>query len=548
MQGLSAVVLLSVVSVAASAFHQKDLNEETVIASHWQQLSGEYRACFYQTFNGARDHLAKALQQVPEGKKPAIITDIDETLVNGSAYFSSLTGTDDTHSAERSRYWWNNQVPEILPGALEFIRHAHDLGVDIFYISGRFEDVKPATINILTKLGFPVADEDHVLLQPASNTTLDKESKRQAVRDLDYHILMILGDQLDDLAEVKGTLAGERKDWVSANRDRFGQQWYILPNAVYGAWENSIAPDYKKMSPEEKHLARTNAPGYKMNYLNISDPVYASHRLLADVWQQVSADFVAFAYQAFNQARRVLKQQQNTLENPAIVVDIDGTILDYTPMYPSPIHKDSPADNHHELRFLQTQETARKMPGAKKFLDAAKAMGYEIFYVSDRPNSTRRPGQENDIKEASVRKLAKHGFPCADSKHVMLRNDFCPPDTVPCGKEFKRQAITEGKIDDTKYNVTLYVGDLLTDFPLTEQALPPLEKSSAEATRSLFGREYIIIPNTVSSSWMRYTYSKAAGKNIRELNMAQQAELRRQLVQDWEHKNNYKRNIVPGKD
>ena len=394
MQRLLAVALLAAASTVVSAFDQKDLNEETVIASHWQHLSGEYDAYLYQTFNGAKDLLAKALKETPKGKKPAIVTDIDDTLVNGSVYFSSLVGTSDDKSVARSTYWWTKEKQEILPGSLEFIQHAHNLGVEVFYLSGRFDEVRQATTNTLIEQGFPVADDDHVLLQPTGNITLSKESKRQSIRDRGYHVLMVLGDQLGDLAEVQGKPTADRKSWVSANEDRFGQQWFILPNAIYGAWEDAIAPDYKKMSPADKHQARIDALDYKVNYLNTADPVYASHTLLADVWQQASADFDATAYQAFNQAQRVLEQQQNSQEHPAVVVDIDGTILDYIPMYSSPMHKDSPRDNRYELWFLKELENAQEIPGAKEFLDAAKGMGYEIFYVSARPNTSKRPDRE----------------------------------------------------------------------------------------------------------------------------------------------------------
>lgn len=541
MQRLLAIALLSAASAVASAFDQKDLNEEAVIASHWQHLSGEYDAYLHQTFNGARDQLARALKQVPEGKKPAIVTDIDDTLVNGSIFFSSLVGTNETCSVERSRYWWNHQQQELLPGALEFIQYAHSLGIDIFYISGRFEDVKPATIDTLTTLGFPVADKDHILLQPANNNTHSKESKRQSIRDQDYHILMVLGDQLDDFAEVQGKITADRKKWVSANESSFAQQWFILPNTIYGAWEDAIAPGYKKMSPAEKHQARINALSNNASHLNTSDPVYSSHLLLADVWQQASADFDATAYQAFNQAQRVLEQQQNTMEHPAIVVDIDGTILEFIPIYFPLLHKNSPRDNRYQISFLEEMKKAREIPGAKNFLNSAKSIGYEIFYISARPNSTGRSGHENDIKKATIEKLTKHGFPNADSKHVMHREDFCPPQTIPCPKEYKRQAIATGKVNNTPYQITLYVGDLLSDFPLAEQALQPLEKSSVEATRALFGREYFIIPNTVNTSWMKQTYNKAARNKLSEMDKQQQAELRRKLVRDWEEKNNYRK-------
>lgn len=126
----------------------------------------------------------------------------------------------------------------------------------------------------------------------------------------------------------------------------------------------------------------------------------------------------------------------------------------------------------------------------------------------------------------------------------MLKEDFCPPETIACGKEFKRQAISSGKVDGTAYEIAMYVGDLLMDFPLVEQGLAPFEKSSVTATRDLFGKEYIIIPNTVNPSWMKYAYSKAAGKEFSELSMKEQAELRRKLVRDWEDKYSYKQAVI----
>ena len=96
-------VLLSAMATLSTAYDQKDLNEEMVIAANWQQLSGEYDAYLYQTFNSALERLKQALPHVPKDKKPAIVTDIDETLLSGSRYFSSLVGTQNDRSIERSR-------------------------------------------------------------------------------------------------------------------------------------------------------------------------------------------------------------------------------------------------------------------------------------------------------------------------------------------------------------------------------------------------------------------------------------------------------------
>ena len=57
--------------------------EHSVQSVLWQQHSGEYRALFHQAFNLAKLRLDEILlQNNREGKPLAIITDIDETLIN----------------------------------------------------------------------------------------------------------------------------------------------------------------------------------------------------------------------------------------------------------------------------------------------------------------------------------------------------------------------------------------------------------------------------------------------------------------------------------
>ena len=535
MQRLLVVVLLAVATSIATAYDQKDLNEEIVIAAHWQQLSGEFDAYLYQTFNGAREQLKEALRKTPEGKKPAIITDIDDTLINGNIYFSSLVGTQDQRSIERSRYWWNNQPAEALAGTVEFFQDASDMGIEVFYISGRFDDVKPATMKSLRKLGFPVIDDSYILLQAPNNKTLSKEQKRQSIRDRGYHVLMIMGDQLDDLAEVPAKLHKDKKKWVSDQQDLFSKYWFILPNPVYGAWEESVADGYRTMTPEQKHQARIKALSYKTKYTHPSDPVYSQHMLQADVWLQVSADYHATVFQAFNQAESALRKQQSTsIEKPAIVVDIDGTILEFIPILTGPMHKESPENNHLLIWYLNEMENAKPIPGAKEFLNYAKSEGYDIFYITARSASTLRPGAGRDIEEATIKQLQRYGFPQADHEHTIFRDEYCPNNQIRCGKEVHRAAVTSGKVNGNKYQVVMYVGDYLTDFDLIEQGLKPLGRESVKSARSLFGKQYIIIPNPINTSWQRVTYSEAAGRNYHTLTQQQQAELRRSMIRDWQ--------------
>ena len=60
------------------------LQQQAVLGINWMQESGEYDALAYQAFNTAKvafDH-AKA----KKGKKKAVVVDLDETMIDNSAY------------------------------------------------------------------------------------------------------------------------------------------------------------------------------------------------------------------------------------------------------------------------------------------------------------------------------------------------------------------------------------------------------------------------------------------------------------------------------
>ena len=534
MNKIASVMLSFSLSVSAADFTQKELNEEGVIAANWQQFATEYDALFYQTFNIARDNLAEALKKVPKGMKPAIVTDIDDTLLEGVSYFTSLIGTPGQRTVERSLYWWSNQPLTVLPGTLEFFKEAQRQGVEIFYISGRYNDVKAATYRNLTSLGFPVRNKDRILLQPAGDETLSKEEKRQHIREQGYHILMMIGDQLDDLAEVKAELYPEKQAWVAQNKDKFANQCLLLPNLIYGSWESALAPGYNKLTPEKKHQARMNAllTGASLPVSQQPDPEFARHLTTASVWYHTSADYRALVYQAYNHANRLISQQPTDKPAPAIVLDIDGTILDMSALPASATaHRRGPDTAIRNQWFMEQNLTA--LPGSLAFLNKAKKEGYEIFYLSDRPLSSGLADHERDLEAATVGNLRKLGFPNADSTHVILKQEYCPKKLPSCGKEFKRKAIQTGKVDGIDHPTYLYIGDLMTDFDLVEQGLKPGSKDDIASVKEQFGRHYIILPNPTQHTWMRRVYSDATDDNYRKMNREEKAQVRRQLVRDW---------------
>ncbi|WP_257264991.1 HAD family acid phosphatase [Endozoicomonas sp. ONNA2] len=441
-------------SLLAHSFEQKDLNNEVIIAANWQQHSGEYYAYFYQSFNSASDQLEAILATTPDGKKPAIITDIDDTLISGTPYFTSMVDTNESRSTERTRFWWNHQEAKALPGSVDFLQKANSLGIEIFYISGRFNDVKTMTINKLRQLGYPVSSENHVILQEEQNTTLSKEDKRQQIVKMGYHPIMLFGDQLDDLGEVDKGLYPERKKWVSQHQDKLGTQWFILPNTVYGFWEEAISKDYRTLSPEEKHRARLQQVNDTELPVPISDS-YRQHIIMADLWLRKSAQFDATALQTYNLASKAIESPENRYaNNRAIIVDIDGTLVDYSLNHLIPPLCKTFPDPEEKMQNHEKQLQAASIPGAREFLNKAAALGYEIFYLTAREHSSGRSGHSGDVENFTLKQLVYHGFPKVTQSNLLNRSKYCPVNKKSCDKQHQRKAIMSGKINGKKYLIT----------------------------------------------------------------------------------------------
>ena len=519
-----------------SSNDQTDLNSELVIAANWQQLSAEYDAYFYQVFNGASDRLVTVLANLPPGSKPAIITDINDTLISNTSYFSSLVGTDDSRSNERSLKYWQRPPAQALPGAKEFLNKASQMGIEIFYISGRFKETQTLTFDQLQALGFPIKSHEFLLLQNTDNTTLSKEHQRQIVKAKGYDIIMMVGDQLSDFAHIERTSTGAAKKQVLDNQSLFGSQWFLLPNVVYGQWAES--EEHKRFKLDPAHINQAKMKQLQ-NSLESQPDAYYQHIILADLWIKHSAEFTATALQTFNLATEALYNPNHLADdNRAIIMDIDGTIIQYPPIHlvvPLCRNFETPEEKTHDY---MNQFNSPTVPGAVEFLKKAQQLGYEIFYITARHRSSGRKEHDNDLATLTMEQLRFNHVPINDADHLLTRESFCPDNKKNCDKSVQREAVKNGltskkRISKNKPNVKLYIGDYLNDFDLAEQGLSPLKKTSVETTRHQYGRQYFLIPNPVNKTWMRQYYSMVTGKNICKMNQEDRAKLRTSLLQQW---------------
>jgi 5'-nucleotidase (lipoprotein e(P4) family) len=240
-------------------------NEYQVGAVLYMQKAGEYRALAYQAFNLARWQLdadldKRAVKKLPkaEQKKPrAVMVDIDETILDNSPAQAYNIKNRLGFSTKDWYAWGEMRKAKAIPGSVEFLKYANSKGVKVFYVSNRDEVQKRATMDNLKSLGFPdVTDEDLMLRKNESS----KEGRRQIILQK-YRIIFFMGDNLDDHSNVfEKKSVPDRFTEVDKVKDLFGKRYILLPNAIYGTWENAIY-NYKSLSDAQKAEKRVNALG-----------------------------------------------------------------------------------------------------------------------------------------------------------------------------------------------------------------------------------------------------------------------------------------------
>lgn len=286
--------------------------ENMVGAAAWQ-MSAECHALMMQAFNIAKENVdemvaaAKAGEDgfslkdgklFKDGKRVAVFSDVDDTLVDGVHYTANVVGSNgDWNNAAFARFVMSDGCTA-LPGAVEFVNYCVDNGIEFFYVTNRYDqgykvgqsdskggyngesgyvkadgtvigssvyqvvgktfyDISAAS---MTKLGFPINADAHLI----TNDNKLNGSNKQPMRDIvasggtwatgertnestaypasmaidEHFIAMFVGDDLNDINicfSASGVDAVSRVQTAIDNMDKWGNEWIVLPNAVYGS-------------------------------------------------------------------------------------------------------------------------------------------------------------------------------------------------------------------------------------------------------------------------------------------------------------------------
>ena len=255
-------LIIFLTSVHANAETAENLSEQNTMSVLWFQKAGEARGLYYQGYNIGRMRLDEIMSK-KRGRntlKPAIVLDIDETILNNSPHqaWYVMAGRKIPFNWNE---WFKRTEAKPLPGAIEFLQYANSLGVEIYYISNRYQSQKDAAIKNLQSVGAPQADTDHVLLRQPGE--IGKETRRRQVGRT-HEILLLFGDNLGDFSGFDLLSVSERNQAVDRYREEFGKKLILFPNPMYGDWEGAIYNyDYKKSDEEKAKLRKKFLETYR---------------------------------------------------------------------------------------------------------------------------------------------------------------------------------------------------------------------------------------------------------------------------------------------
>ena len=305
-------------------WHIPNPKHEYLVGSAVYQLSAESDALIRQGYALVKSRVAELVEKCQDpsepawqlvtgsagenrmyhdGKRVAIICDIDDTLVNGVNYTADILGNDgDYNNAAFARFLMSDGCTA-LPGAVDCMNYCKESGVEIYYVTNRYDQgykvgqsdsqgsyeaykkehgegsylskngeiigttvyelygksIYDISLASMQKLGFPV-DDSHLIINDSKLNGPSKEAARKAIREgcRDYsngqrdgenslhtrltfscephEVVMLLGDQITDFTDdvENGATPVERRLLAEAAAEKFGTEWIVFPNAVYG--------------------------------------------------------------------------------------------------------------------------------------------------------------------------------------------------------------------------------------------------------------------------------------------------------------------------
>jgi len=262
--------------------------------------------------------------------------------------------------------------------------------------------------------------------------------------------------------------------------------------------------------------------------LLIQAPTFAAtppdDNLNATAWSQTSIEHNLIVLQTYKTAENQLiaalndphwnaltpdeRTATNAMLKPAIILDVDETVLDNSPFQVF-IMKHQRSFNEADWGEWCRKAEARALPGAVRFVALANQLGIEVFYISNRAK---------DLDTATIQNLKEQGFPISGSAQFLGLGTVVPNcESVGTEKGCRRMLVGR------THRVIMQFGDQLGDFMEVLNNTVSARQTEVKPYLNWVGQRWYVLPNPMYGSW-----ESALINN----NWAQPAEQRRQQKMD----------------
>jgi len=209
---------------------------DTDLGLKWYRRSAERRALAAQAYSVAVEKLQAKVSAGITGSW-GVVLDVDETTLNNSTYQQERLDLGLGYSPASWTEWVNREAATPIDGVLDFTHGVKQLGGKVVFVSNRMAATECAQTEAnLTSAGFSY---DAILCK---TDTSDKNPRFTAVANGTakpglpaLKVILYVGDNILDFPMLSQDI---RKQPASAFA-KFGQDFILLPNSMYGSWEKN---------------------------------------------------------------------------------------------------------------------------------------------------------------------------------------------------------------------------------------------------------------------------------------------------------------------
>jgi acid phosphatase len=171
---------------------------------------------------------------------------------------------------------------------------------------------------------------------------------------------------------------------------------------------------------------------------------------------------------------------------PAIIVDVDETVLDNAPSQVRQI-REQRGFNEAKWGEWVSERKAKPLPGAVEFLSAAAKQGVTVFYITNRDAS---------LTADTIANLRSAGFPVASDAQVLGLGTVVDG----CEQEGSEKTCRRQLVGRT-HRVLMQFGDQVGDFVAIVANTPDGRRAAMAPYMDWIGERWFVLPNPLYGSW-----------------------------------------------